>query len=86
MYIISEILELMAGVKKDKLLHFFYGALIASLTGVLFGAWWGILATLSAGLLKEVFDLIDLGEVEALDLMFTVFGGLVVLLPMVIGG
>jgi len=82
---IDGVLDLLHRVPKDKLLHFFYGALIACFVSLVLSPWWGILAATVAATIKESWDYFSQGEVEGSDFLFTVFGGIVVVLPAMVG-
>lgn len=82
---IDGVLDLLHRVPKDKLLHFFYGALIAFFASLALSPWWGILAATVAATTKESWDCFSQGEVEGRDFLFTVFGGIVVVLPAMAG-
>lgn len=61
---------------KDKLLHFLVGAIIALIGTALFGATIGICLAISAGILKEIYDEVDYGGADFLDILATTAGGL----------
>lgn len=83
---IIKLFNFLSEIPKDKLLHFFYGSLVAFVVAMFFGAWWAMLSALVVGVFKEVVDYFDHGDVESRDLLFTVLGGAVVCLPLVLGG
>lgn len=84
--VFSRLFHILSIIKKGRLLHFFYGSLIALFIILFFGAWWAMLIVLLAGAFKEVVDYLDHGEVEARDMFYTVLGGVVVCLPQILGG
>ena len=70
-------------VPLDKLLHFLVGGVIAGVIYALFlNHWLALLATVVAGLAKEIYDYFhpDQHTVELLDVVATVVGAVPVLL------
>src|SRR5690625_4463672 len=82
---IDGVLDLLHRVPKDKLLHFFYGDLIACFVSLVLSPWWGVLVATIAATIKESWDYFSQREVESSDFLFTVFGGIVVVLPAMVG-
>ena len=62
---------------KDKLLHFGAGLVISLVVGTLTVPLYGVIASLVAGVGKEVWDSRGHGTVEVLDVVATLFGGVV---------
>ena len=70
---------------RDKMLHFIAGAVIAALTAVVGHAlgwpvWTALAAATVAGVAKELWDATGRGQVEAADALWTVAGGVPVVL------
>jgi hypothetical protein len=67
---------------QDKASHFFYGAIIAFVVLALFGPLWAMGAVVIVSVLKEVYDKFSkTGTMSLFDALFTIAGGLVVVLP-----
>lgn len=72
-------------IKHDYMLHFFYGAMVALVMFPFIGLWSALVAT-AAGVAKEVYDnVIGTGRTDMYDALWTFFGGLVVVLPVIWG-
>lgn len=68
---------------QDKANHIVYGAIIASVCSVVFALHIALIAVLAIALAKELYDkLSKRGTPELLDVLATVFGGLLVVFPM----
>lgn len=68
---------------QDKANHIVYGAIIASLCSVVFTPYSSLIVVILLALAKELYDkLSKRGTPELLDVLATVFGGLLVVLPM----
>ena len=67
----DKLVELMADISKDKLLHSFYGVLIY-LVAALVSPMFGILAVIVAAIAKEVYDEIKYGGSDWVDIAATV--------------
>jgi hypothetical protein len=72
-------------IEKDKMLHFVVGGVIAivviTFTGIPF---WGVLASLIAGIAKEVWDSTGRGTPDVYDIVATVIGGIAIALVFII--
>ena len=64
-------LEFLANIGKDKLLHSFYGALIYALVSV-FSVYIALCVVVLVAVGKEVYDYKDYGKFDIKDVMFTV--------------
>lgn len=75
------------GIAEDKIKHFLAGFIIATVATLIFGALWGIIATVVIGASKElIYDkLLKKGTPEVADFLFTLAGGLNALLILGIG-
>jgi len=73
---------------QDKLAHYFYGSIIAAIGG-LYSVWFGLVLCTVIAILKECYDALvnhlESGDwksgphsVDIMDVVFTVFGGIVV--------
>lgn len=63
----------------DKMLHFMFGALVASFASItLHMSWYSILPTIVVGLGKEIFDFITTKNFDWRDLLATTLGGALV--------
>lgn len=73
--ITSGVKSIKQGFKQpDKRKHLIVGALISLVMGSLLGWWFGLIAGMFAGLLKEWWDSKGNGAVEAMDFVFTAIG------------
>ncbi len=72
-------------IEKDKMLHFVVGGVIAivviTFTGIPF---WGVLASLIAGISKEVWDSTGRGTPDVYDIVATLIGGIAIALVFVV--
>ena len=66
---------------KDKLLHYLFGSIIAAVLLPFIGGVFALMVVAAVGIGKEVYDHFFGGTVEAMDVVWTVFGGVVVVLP-----
>ena len=71
-------LKKLANIPHDKLLHFYYGSLVALVSTLAVGALWSIPIVLTVALGKEVYDHFYDGTVEFYDIVWTVYGGAIV--------
>ena len=71
-------LKKLANVPHDKLLHFYYGSLLAAGVCVLAGAVWSMFVVVVVAAGKEVYDRYNNGTVDVWDAVWTVYGGTVV--------
>lgn len=67
----DKLVELMADIPKDKLLHSFYGVLIY-LVAALVSPMFGIIAVVIVAVAKEVYDEIKYGGFDLVDIIATV--------------
>lgn len=74
------------GIPSDKRMHLSFGMLIAALVVIaLHLQWWGLVAAMVAGILKELFDWITTKTVEPSDFTWTSMGGLIIQVMVFIG-
>ena len=66
----GKLIQLMADIPKDKLLHSFYGVLIY-LVAALVNPMFGILAVIVIAIAKEVYDEIKYGGFDWVDIVAT---------------
>lgn len=71
-------LNKLANIPHDKLLHFYYGSLVASVLTVTVGILLSILIVLMMAIGKEVYDKYNNGTVDVWDAVWTGLGGAVV--------
>ena len=65
----------------DKLLHFFYGAVIGAIAVIYLAPIYAFLLVLVIGLIKEVVDYVSSdGTVDVFDVLWTIAGGLIAIL------
>lgn len=62
-------------IPNDKLLHFCIGYIIANIFTAIFGPMVGIIIATAAGAGKEYYDSKHKGNVESMDALATVLGG-----------
>lgn len=63
--------------QKDKQLHFIAGLMIAFLFSPVISPFYALILAISAGLAKEIYDYFFQGNVEFMDFVVTLIGGLV---------
>lgn len=68
----------LANIPHDKLLHFYYGSLVALVSTIVVGALWSIPIVLTVALGKEVYDKYNKGTVDIWDAVWTVYGGAII--------
>lgn len=71
-------LKTLVDIPHDKLLHFYYGSLLAAGVNVLAGVAWSMLVVVAVAIGKEVYDKYNKGTVDVWDAVWTVLGGAVV--------
>ena len=71
-------LNKLSNIPHDKLLHFYYGSLVALVSTLAIGALWSVPIVLTVAVGKEVYDHFYGGTVEAWDVIWTVYGGAIV--------
>ena len=71
-------LKKLANIPHDKLLHFYYGSLVALVSTLVVGALWSIPIVLTVAVGKEVYHHFYGGTVEFYDIVWTVHGGAIV--------
>lgn len=64
-------------IPTDKLLHFCIGYIIANVFTVIFGPMIGMFIATVAGVAKEYYDREHKGNVEAIDALATILGGVI---------
>ena len=67
----GKLIQLMADIPKDKLLHIFYGVLIY-LVAALVSPMFGVIAVVVIAVAKEVYDEIKYGGFDWVDIVATV--------------
>lgn len=72
----KKLLNFVASIPHDKLLHFIAGVLITAVVAVVFPRF-AVLGAIVAGLAKEVYDEITYGGWDWKDLLATIMGGAV---------
>jgi hypothetical protein len=78
-------LKKLAEIRKDYLLHYFYGSLVGLVMVLVTGDYWlGLIAVWIVALAKEVYDSWSDGDPDPVDVLATVAGGVVVVLPMML--
>lgn len=75
----KKILNYMKNIKKDKLLHFFWGAIISAPLIYFFGVF-GFFLSFVLILVKEGYDAKTKGNVELLDVVFGLVPAILILL------
>lgn len=73
--ILQALKEWWASFPKDKLHHFVYGLAICLFLGTIFTPLVGFIASVVAGIGKEIYDKAKGGKVEIGDFFFTLLGG-----------
>lgn len=72
------IVALISKVPYDKLLHLLAGLILAAFAAIVCGARWPIAVAAFAGIAKEAFDYATTKEVDWLDAVATLAGGLII--------
>lgn len=77
---LKNIVSKLASIPTDKLLHFIAGILIAAFVALVIptGRLWCVVPVVVAAFGKEVYDEIDYGGFDWVDLCYTVVGGLII--------
>ena len=71
-------LKKLANIPHDKLLHFYYGSLVALISTLAVGALWSRPIELTVAVGKEVYDHVYRGTIEFYDIVWTAYGGAIV--------
>ncbi len=76
----KKILSWLSQIKTDKFLHFIAGMIIAAFVALVIptGRLWCFLPVVVIGFAKEVYDEINYGGFDWLDLAYTIAGGLII--------
>ena len=76
----KHLVNILASIPTDKLLHFVVGTFIASFFALVVptGRLWCIAPVVLAAIAKEVYDEIDYGGFDWVDIAYTVEGGLII--------
>lgn len=80
--LILRLLNRLAAIQKDKLLHFITGTYIFMISALFFQLWAALLIVAIVGALKEVYydKILDKGTPELADFLYTLGGGLITFL------